>query len=54
MDWIDHSGIDFDERDTVAFTGNRIGTGIDGEPLVMPDGQVVERIKTLTGEGNGR
>lgn len=32
------------EGDVIVFTGIRTGTGFDGEPLVVPDGELVRRI----------
>lgn len=40
LDWVSAPDeVDFHERHVVAFHGTRIGTGIDGEPLVLPHGE---------------
>lgn len=39
MDWIGAPEVDFHERWVVAFTGACTRTGIDGEPLVVPDAE---------------
>ncbi|SEP50608.1 hypothetical protein [Amycolatopsis saalfeldensis] len=39
LDWLSApEEVDFHERHVVAFGGSQIGTGIDHEPLVMPEG----------------
>lgn len=45
LDWVSApEEVDFHERHVVAFEGSQIGTGIDHEPLVMPQAEPELRI----------